>query len=78
MHGVRNLIETLIQRWTAILEREESRWRETLRAEGGQGADVDDPAPDSESKNCAAKPETPSLLDEAARRRGQVRHRNGK
>lgn len=72
-----NLRETLskwIDRWAAFVAREEARWRDTLRAEGAQGDDVHDPAPDTERPACGTEPETPSLLDEAVRRKDQIRH----
>lgn len=76
MRNVRDTLHRLIQRWLAFVARQETVWRETLRSEGAEGADVEDPAPDPEAKGCGVNPEAPSLVKEVAKQKDQVRHRD--
>lgn len=64
----------LVQWWTAFVAQEESRWKETLRSEGAR-VDDEEPEASAETTGCGTKPESPSLLDEAAKRNAQIQHR---
>ena len=76
MNGLRTRLSELVRRWAEFIVREETGWRERLRAEGARGQDVEDLDPVSQDESCSVKPATPYLVNEVAKRRGDVRHKD--